>query len=149
TRRLCARWGLMPRIARPVLAGLPLHVVQRGINRQSCFFGDADYEGYLEYLGSLAPSFGCAVHAYCLMTNHVHLLLTPETQTACGLLMKNLGQRYVQTVNRRLDRSGTLWEGRFKSCLVPSESYVLACYRYIELNPVRAGMVCAPEQYRW
>jgi putative transposase len=83
------------------------------------------------------------------MTNHVHLLLTPDTAEACAMLMKNVGQRYVQTVNRRLDRSGTLWEGRFKSCLVPSESYVLACYRYIELNPVRAGMVRMPEQYRW
>jgi putative transposase len=139
----------MPRIARPVLPGLPLHVVQRGINRQKCFFADSDYVAYLGYLGSLAPRFGCALHAYCLMTNHVHLLLTPIAQNSCALLMKNLSQRYVQAVNKRLERSGTLWAGRFKSCLVHSEAYLLACYRYIELNPVRAGIVDAPGQYRW
>jgi putative transposase len=139
----------MPRIARSVLAGLPLHVVQRGINRQPCFFSDSDYSIYLGFLTEFAVRFGCSLHAYCLMTNHVHLLLTPEAPDSCALLMKNLGQRYVQTVNKRLDRTGTLWEGRFKSGLVRSEAYVLACYRYIELNPVRAGMVKSPSQYRW
>ena len=139
----------MPRIARSVLAGLPLHVVQRGINRQQCFFSDTDYAVYLKFLAEFSVRFGCSLHAYCLMTNHIHLLLTPERADACALLMKNLGQRYVQSVNRKLERTGTLWEGRFKSGLVRSESYVLACYRYIELNPVRAGMVSVPSQYRW
>jgi putative transposase len=139
----------MPRVARTVLAGHSLHVVQRGINRQQCFFSDRDYATYLRFLGEYAVRFGCSLHAYCLMTNHVHLLLTPEATDSCALLMKNLGQRYVQIVNRRLERSGTLWEGRFKSCLVDSETYALACYRYIELNPVRAGIVDAPEKYRW
>jgi putative transposase len=139
----------MPRIARSVLAGLPLHVVQRGINRQQCFFSDSDYAVYLKFLAEFSVRFGCSLHAYCLMTNHIHLLLTPETADSCALLMKNLGQRYVQSVNRKLERTGTLWEGRFKSGLVRSESYVLACYRYIELNPIRAGMVSVPSQYRW
>ena len=83
------------------------------------------------------------------MTNHVHLLVTPEHEAACGAFMKYVGQCYVQAVNHRLSRTGTLWEGRFRSCLVQSESYVLACYRYIELNPVRAGMVALPGDYRW
>jgi putative transposase len=131
------------------MAGLPLHVVQRGIDRQQCFFSDSDYSMYLRFLGELGTRFNCSLHAYCLMTNHVHMLLTPHTEDSCALLMKNLGQRYVQIVNKRLDRTGTLWEGRFKSCLVNSETYVLACYRYIELNPVRAGMVDAPGKYRW
>jgi putative transposase len=131
------------------MAGLPLHVVQRGINRQQCFFSDSDYSMYLRFLGEFGARFNCSLHAYCLMTNHVHMLLTPHAEDSCALLMKNLGQRYVQIVNKRLDRTGTLWEGRFKSCLVSSETYVLACYRYIELNPVRAGMVDAPGKYRW
>jgi putative transposase len=139
----------MPRAARCVVAGLPLHIVQRGINRNKCFFNDGDYSGYLRYLYLYSVQFGCSVHAYCLMTNHVHLLVTPDTLDACALLMKKLSQCYVQAVNQRLARSGTLWEGRFRSCMVNSDAYVLACYRYIELNPVRAGMVAAPGEYRW
>lgn len=139
----------MPRAARSVLIDCPLHVVQRGLNRGPCFFADGDYATYLRYLAIFSARFGCSVHAYCLMTNHVHLLLTPLATDACALLMKNLGQCYVQGVNHRLGRTGTLWEGRFRSCLVSSESYVLACYRYIELNPVRAGMVTSPAHHRW
>jgi putative transposase len=139
----------MPRRARIALAGVPTHIIQRGNNRSACFFADEDYGLYLHHLGELSRRFGCTVHAYCLMTNHVHLLLTPETADGCALLMKNLGQRYVQYVNRAYKRSGTLWEGRFRSCLTQTEDYVLACYRYIELNPVRAGMVSHPRQYRW
>ena len=139
----------MPRAARCVLADLPLHIVQRGVNRSACFFSDGDYLAYLRYLLAFSAQFGCSVHAYCLMTNHVHLLVTPHAADACALLMKKLGQCYVQGLNQRLGRSGTLWEGRFRSCLVNSDGYVLACYRYIELNPVRAGMVTSPEQYRW
>jgi putative transposase len=139
----------MPRRARAVLPGFALHVVQRGINRNPCFLNDSDFAAYLKLLSEFSTRFNCAVHAYCLMTNHVHLLLTPQTADSCSLLMKNLGQCYVQRVNHRLGRSGTLWEGRFHSCLVNTDGYVLACYRYIELNPVRAGMVSSPEQYRW
>lgn len=114
-----------------------------------CFYAEEDYCRYLDDLSALAPRFGCAVHAYVLITNHVHLLLTPEKADSAAVLMKHLGQRYVQYVNRVYRRSGTLWEGRFRSCLTQSEDYVLACYRYIELNPVRAGLVRHPRDYRW
>src|SRR5258708_20900356 len=130
----------MPRHARFMIAGVPVHVIQRGHNRAACFFDPADYRFYLEHLASLASGTGCAIHAYCLMTNHVHLLLTPARAESAARLVKHLGQRYTQHVNRTYRRSGTLWEGRFRSCLVESESYLLACYRYIELNPVRAAM---------
>ena len=139
----------MPRRARLMLADVPVHIVQRGNNRTACFFADADYACYLFHLEKLAARFECAVHAWCLMTNHVHLLVTPSAADACGLLMKHLGQHYVQYVNRVRRRTGTLWEGRFRSCLAQSENYVLACYRYIELNPVRAGMVVHPRDYPW
>ena len=124
-------------------------MIQRGNNRGRCFFREPDRTVYLNYLRRFAPSCGCRVHAYCLMSNHVHLLVTPQTAGACGALMKQLGQHYVQYVNRAHRRAGTLWEGRFRSCLAASERYVLACYRYIELNPVRAGMVAHPHEYRW
>jgi len=123
--------------------------VQRGINRNPCFLQAGDFIAYLKFLGQYAPRYGCAVHAYCLMTNHVHLLVTPGALDSCALLMKNLSQCYVQWLNHRLGRSGTLWEGRFHSCMVNTDMYVLACYRYIELNPVRAGMVATPGDYRW
>jgi putative transposase len=139
----------MPRTARAVIANSPLHVVQRGLNRSDCFFRDSDYLTYLEYLRKFADRFDCSIHAYCLMTNHVHLLLTPHAETACGQLMKNLSQHYVQRTNYRLKRTGTLWEGRYHSSLVLSESYALACYRYIETNPVRARMAATAGQYRW
>lgn len=139
----------MPRRARLAAAGIPVHLIQRGNNRSACFFGEDDYGFYLHYLEELSKQFGCAVHAYVLMTNHVHLLLTPQQADSASLLMKHLGQRYVQYVNRTQKRSGTLWEGRFRSCLAQQESYVLACYRYIELNPVRARMVRHPREYRW
>jgi len=140
---------VMPRRSRLSLAGIPWHIIQRGNNRSACFFAEEDYRLYLQFLQELARRFGCAVHAYVLMTNHVHLLLTPLRENSAALLMKHLGQRYVQHVNRTYRRSGTLWEGRFRSCLTQSENYVLACYRYIELNPVRAGIVSQPDEYRW
>jgi putative transposase len=139
----------MPRRARLSVAGIPWHIIQRGNNRSPCFYADEDYSLYLHYLGELSKKFDCAVHAYVLMTNHVHLLLTPEREDGAALLMKHLGQRYVQYINRTYQRSGTLWEGRFRSCLTQTETYVLACYRYIELNPVRANMVRHPREYRW
>ena len=139
----------MPRHARVMIGRVPVHIIQRGNNRGVCFYADEDYAQYLDWLQELAAKFKCQVHAYCLMTNHVHLLLTPARAEGCALLMKNLGQRYVQYVNRAYQRSGTLWEGRFRSCLLQAEDYVLACYRYIELNPVRANMVRHPREYRW
>ena len=139
----------MPRQARLVLPDVALHVIQRGHNRQPCFRQETDRLVYLTLLHQLSTKSRCAVHAYCLMTNHVHLLVTPPGEHACATLMRDLGQRYVQYFNRRYARSGTLWEGRFRSCLVDSAQYVLACYRYIELNPVRAGMVPSAPAYRW
>ena len=139
----------MPRHARAILPDVAVHIIQRGNNRSACFHRDADYLVYLDHLRELSRRHGCEIHAYCLMTNHVHLLATPRSADACALLMKNLGQRYVQYVNRSRERTGTLWEGRFRSCIAQSERYVMACYRYIELNPVRAGMVARAGDYRW
>ncbi|SCY32454.1 putative transposase [Nitrosospira sp. Nl5] len=139
----------MPRRARLVLPNVPLHIIQRGNNRQPCFFADEDYSVYLDWMAAYAGKTGCRVHAYVLMTNHVHLLMSADSVEAPGSLMKALGQRYVQYVNRTYRRSGTLWEGRFRSCLTQDEIYLLACQRYIELNPVRAGMVAHPAGYRW
>jgi putative transposase len=139
----------MPRTARFVVPGVTLHVVQRGHDRHRCFFEEADYRAYLSYLGEFALKHGCSVHAYCLMTNHVHLLLTPHANDSCAKLMKSLGQNHVQRINSRRGRTGTLWEGRFWSCPVTTERYVLACYRYVELNPARAGMVGHPSEYPW
>ena len=139
----------MPRRPRITLPGVPLHLIQRGNNRQACFYADDDYRVYLDWLEEYAEVSGCAIHSYVLMTNHVHLLVTPKTSQSVGELMKRLGQRYVQYVNRTYRRSGTLWEGRFRSCLTQEEDYVLGCYRYIELNPVRATMVAHPAEYPW
>ncbi|CAB1367271.1 transposase [Denitratisoma oestradiolicum] len=139
----------MPRRARILLPSVPVHLIQRGNNRSVCFYADEDYRFYLDHLTEQAAKHGCAVHAYCLMTNHVHLLVTPQRESSLGGMMKGLGQCYVQYINRTYRRSGTLWEGRFRSCLLQEEAYVLACYRYIELNPVRAGIVNHPAEYRW
>jgi putative transposase len=139
----------MPRRARLSLPHIPLHIIQRGNNRQACFYADEDYLIYLDWLGEYADKFGCLVHAYVLMTNHVHLLISAERSDAPSALMKALGQRYTQYVNRTYQRSGTLWEGRFRSSLTQDDTYLLTCQRYIELNPVRAGMVAHPAQYRW
>jgi putative transposase len=135
-----------PRIA---VAGVPLHIIQRGNNRQACFYDASDYQIYLDWLAQYARDSDCAIHAYVLMTNHIHLLLTPSRAEGPGLLMKHLSQRYTQYVNRTYRRSGTLWEGRYRSCIAQDEGYVLGCYRYIELNPVRAGMVAHPAEYPW
>lgn len=139
----------MPRRARIAIPGIPWHIIQRGNNRSPCFYAHEDYRRYLETLREQAAKYDCAIHAYVLMTNHVHLLLTPAKPQSAALLMKHLGQRYVQYINRSYRRSGTLWEGRFRSCLTQSEEYVLTCYRYIELNPVRAQMVGHPREYPW
>lgn len=139
----------MPRRARISLTNIPLHIIQRGNNRQAFFYADQDYQFFLEWLGKYAKETECAIHAYVLMTNHVHLLVTPKQAESAGQLMKRPGQRYVQYVNRTYRRSGTLWEGRFRSCLTQDDEYLLRCYRYIELNPVRAGMVSHPAEYPW
>ena len=139
----------MPRRARLSVPGIPWHIIQRGNNRSACFYAEEDYQFYLYHLKDQAEKHACEIHAYVLMTNHVHLLLTPHLENSAALLMKNLGQRYVQYINRTYQRSGTLWEGRFRSCLAQEENYVLACYRYIELNPVRANMANHPREYPW
>jgi putative transposase len=139
----------MPRRPRIHLDGVPLHIVQRGHNRQPCFFAVADYLAYLEWLGEASRGAGCQVHAYALMTNHVHLLVTPGDAQSVSRMMVALGRQYVPYINAAYQRSGTLWEGRYKSSLVQSEAYLLACMRYIELNPVRAAMCADPADYRW
>lgn len=139
----------MPRKPRFFLPGVPVHVVQRGNNRQPTFFDAEDYQGYLRWLGEGAARYGCAIHAYVLMTNHVHILTTPSSETAISRTMQYVGRRYVMDVNRKHGRSGTLWEGRYKASLIQEEVYLLRCYRYIEQNPVRAGLAAAPEAYRW
>lgn len=123
--------------------------MQRGNNRQPCFFAEDDYRFYLHWLRLGAERYGCEIHAYALMTNHVHMLATPKLPNAVSRLMQSIGRRYVQYVNRTYRHSGTLWEGRFKASLVNAEEYLLLCYRYIELNPVRAGMVQDPSEYVW
>jgi putative transposase len=139
----------MPRRPRIHLDGVPLHIVQRGHNREPCFFADDDYLCYLHWLDEALKETGCALHAYVLMTNHVHLLLTPMDAKAVPGLLISLGRRYVQYINRTYRRTGTLWDSRYKSSLVHADTYLLTCQRYIELNPVRAAMVNDPADYRW
>jgi len=139
----------MARAPRTIFPGVALHVIQRGNNRNACFHVESDYLTYLSYLRFLTSKYSCEVHAYCLMTNHVHMLLTPSEPDSCGYLFRDLGRCYVRYFNRRHERTGTLWEGRFRSCLVESAAYVIACHRYVELNPVRAGMVDEPAGYPW
>ena len=139
----------MPRHARLALDGVSVHLIQRGVDRGACFFCDDDRRHYLALLASAAKEHGCALHAYVLMANHVHLLVTPTSGPTLGRMMKQLNERYVQAVNRQYQRSGPLWDGRFRSCLVDSEAYLMACYRYIELNPVRAGIAVHASAYRW
>ena len=139
----------MPRRPRAWLRDVPLHVIQRGNNRAPCFFAEEDYHCYLHWLRVYLEKYQCALHAYVLMTNHVHLLVTPGKEGSASRLMQSLGRRYVQYINRQYKRSGTLWEGRFKASLVQAEADLLTCSRYIELNPVRAQMVRPPQDYRW
>ena len=139
----------MPRPHRLDLPGVPQHVIQRGNDRRACFLSEADYVRYLGTLQELAKREGCAVHAYVLMTNHVHLLLTPALPGAVARLMQSMGSRYVRHFNDDYERTGTLWEGRYKACLVDTGHYLMHCHRYIELNPVRAAVVTDPADYRW
>ena len=139
----------MARQPRIDLAGIPQHIIQRGNNREPCFFAVADRQCYLKWLHMAAEKYGGLVHAYVLMTNHVHLLATGNERGALSRMMQSLGRRYVRYVNSNYHRTGTLWEGRYKSSLVDSDRYLLTCYRYIELNPVRAGFAKTPGDYRW
>lgn len=139
----------MGRPPRLELAGVPLHVVQRGNNRAACFFNDVDRRFYLKCLREALMARGCSLHAYVLMTNHVHLLVTPSEEGAVGAMMQDIGRRYVRIINNIHGRTGSLWEGRFRSSLIDSERYLLVCHRYIEANPVRAGMVRHAADYAW
>ncbi len=139
----------MARSPRISPAGIPLHIVQRGNNRQACFRNRRDYEKYLFHLRETSEAYQVAVHAYVLMNNHVHMLVTPSGDHSVGGMMQALGRRYVRYFNDSYKRTGGLWEGRFRSCLVDSDRYLLACYRYIENNPVRAEIVETAADYEW
>jgi len=140
----------MPRRPRIHLPEVPLHIVQRGHNRDACFFSDEDYSAYLIWLAEGLRDTDCQLHAYVLMTNHVHLLLTPPAQVeSVPRLLILLGRRYVQYINKAYRRTGILWDSRYKSSSIQSDAYLLSCQRYIELNPVRAEMVDDPAYYRW
>jgi len=128
---------------------MPQHVIQRGNNRQVCFADEQDFTAYAGWLKGYSKKYQVDIHAWVLMTNHVHLLCTPRGQNAVSHMMQSLGRHYVRYFNFSYKRTGTLWEGRFKSCLVQEETYLIQLYRYIELNPVRAGMVEQPSDYVW
>ncbi|HKK44319.1 MAG TPA: transposase [Balneolaceae bacterium] len=140
----------MPRKARVVMPDTPHHIIQRGHNRQTVFAHDEDYQYYLENLFEWKKEFDCQIYAWCLMTNHVHLIIQPGGSTeGLSQLMKRLAGRQTRYVNRLEKRTGSLWESRFKSSPIETDAYLLACSRYIELNPVRARMVASPEEYPW
>jgi putative transposase len=139
----------MPRRPRIYVKGFPYHLVQRGNNREACFLEPENYQCYLELWREISSRYCVAVHAYCLMTNHVHFLETPDDYSGISNTTKVVGSRYAQYVNARYSRSGTMWEGRHRASLIQTERYFLTCCRYIELNPVRAGLVKRPEEYQW
>lgn len=136
----------LPRICPP---GIAQHIIQRGNNRQPCFANLHDYAAYAKWLHEASQKYEVDVHAWVFMTNHVHLLVTPHDSDSVSRMMQTVGRRYVRYFNQAYQRTGTLWEGRFKSCLVDTEDYLLSCQRYIEMNPVRAGMVDDPADYHW
>ena len=139
----------MARLPRLTLPGYPHHVIQRGNNRQAIFASTADYQVLLDLLRDNAQKFGVAIHAYVLMSNHFHLLATPQTADGLPMMMQAVGRSYVRFFNNAQGRTGTLWEGRYRSTLIQTERYLLACMAYIDLNPVRAGMVGAAADYAW
>lgn len=148
-KRIASKDAPIPRRIRIDLPAIPKHIIQRGNDRQPCFFQDIDRIRYLQALREVALAEQCAVHAYVLMTNRVHLLVTPTAPCQVARLMQSLGRSYVRYVNTRYDRRGTLWEGRYKASAVMHDDYVLRCQRTIELNPLRARMVADPLDYRW
>jgi putative transposase len=139
----------MPRLPRLDLPNIPQHLVQRGNNRQPIFFCDEDYACFIDFLRQGLIKYKCQLYAYVLMTNHVHLLVIAEKPGGLSGLMQSIGRRYVRYINTKYQRTGTLFEGRFKSSLIDSDQYLLTCMRYIDLNPVRAGMVSKPDDYNW
>jgi len=139
----------MARLPRYVIPGQPQHIIQRGNNRQAIFAADADFQFFRDALIDAASKHGLAIHAYVWMTNHIHLLATPEFDDSISKVFQSVGRRYVQYFNYTYRRSGTLWEGRYRATVVDSEQYLLVLMRYIELNPVRAGMVAHPSEYPW
>jgi putative transposase len=139
----------MSRLPRICPLGIAQHVIQRGNNRQICFGNEQDFFAYIGWLKEFSVKFEVNIHAWVLMTNHVHLLCTPSKENGVSQMMQALGRQYVRYFNHSYKRTGTLWEGRFKSCLVEDEVYLLHLYRYIELNPVRGSMVAEPSEYTW
>lgn len=139
----------MARLPRYSLPGVPQHVIQRGNNRTRIFLTDSDFFTFRNCLLTACHERDCRIHAYVFMTNHVHLVMTPESPDAIGWVMQSVGRRYVRHFNRASGRTGALWEGRYRATVIDSDSYLLACYRYVELNPVRAGMVTLPGDYPW
>ena len=139
----------MARRPRIYIPGVAHHLIQRGNNREACFYDEADYKAYLSHLKQVAEQCFVDIHSFVLMTNHVHILVTPSDCDGLGKMMQSLGRRYVQYFNHKYSRTGTLWEGRYKSTLVQTEQYLLTVYRYIELNPVRANMVNHASEYPW
>lgn len=139
----------MARLPRYILPGVPQHVIQRGNNRSLIFYNEKDYLFYLEKMLQASQKYGCQIHSYILMTNHVHLLVTPNEENSISKMQQAVGRCYVQYFNYHYHRSGTLWEGRYKATLINSEEYLFTCMRYIEMNPVRAKMVQNPGDYRW
>ncbi len=140
----------MPRLPRFIIPGQPQHIIQRGNNRQEIFREEGDYLFYLEKLADASNKHQCKIHAYVLMSNHVHLLVTSHRENGIGKMMQMLGRYYVQYFNSSYNRNGTLWEGRYKATLIDSKEYLLTCMRYIELNPVRAqNRVNHPSKYLW
>jgi putative transposase len=139
----------MARLPRFVIPGQPQHIIQRGNNRQVIFAADEDYRFFRDAMVDAAANHGLAIHAYVWMSNHIHLLASPASGTAISKVFQSVGRRYVQYFNGRYGRSGTLWEGRYRATVVDSERYLLTLMRYIELNPVRAGLVAGPGDYPW
>jgi len=139
----------MPRKPRFIIPHIPVHIVQRGHSRNPVFFEDGDYSAYLQWLKTGADRYRVAIHAYVLMTNHIHILATPSDTEGVMRMMQHLGRHYVPYINFTYGTSGSIWEGRYKASLVQNENYLLTCMRYIELNPVRANMVRSPAHYPW
>jgi putative transposase len=139
----------MARQPRLTVPGYPHHIIQRGNNRQNIFQSAADYQLFLSLLTEAAAQHKVAIHSYVLMSNHYHLLATPQDEQGLPLMVQQVGRSYVRQFNLRYERTGTLFEGRFKSTLIQTERYLLACMAYIDLNPVRAGMVQQPQDYAW
>jgi putative transposase len=139
----------MPKKPRFYLPGVPAHIVQRGHSREPVFFEVKDYLIYLDWVLEASERYECEIHAYVLMTNHVHVLVTPKYKNSISLMMQFVGRHYVPYINKNYGTSGSIWEGRYKSNIIHDEAYLLTCMRYIELNPVRANMVNFPEDYRW